>query len=972
MDKPLQILCANIEKIITQLKPQINPVSFVLLTGLGKQGKTALLKQSTLQHAPIAEDLHGVNLFYNDQAIILELGENWLNHSDILLHTTLKQVNRCHRHLKINSLILCVSSADLLQTEPLHLLEQCKMHAQLLEKFIQALGYKPDISLIFSKLDSLAGFCEFFQTDHISELNKPLGFSLDFSRQKWLESYRTQFDRMIDLLGQQIINKMHPARSTVKRTLIREFPLQLASLRIPIQTLIQQIVSRLSINAVYFTSAEQGGISVDRLNQKIQHEYALTVPDKFPQSNNYRAYFIEGALQSILAQTRPGKRRFEFQHKLFAGSATGALLVILAGLGYQHWQTTTLLDEASKELLAYEALSNQNNDQTSALYHLSQAELKLSLIPSFLIPHPIINELRLQIHNNTLSKLHDNFLPDLLNTLEETIANPRENALARYQALKVYLMLGEPEHFSEDAIVAWFNTHWQNKQAAFYNDKQLLLLKNALRQPFQPLTIDQQLVSDARNYLNALPATYFYYSLAKDQFPKETIAIQADGFELASRTLPVYFSKAGFFAVMQKIPEITAVLQQENWVLARQDLDNLQTQLEQAYCFDYCSWWNNFIRRTQPLHYQTYQQARQLTASLYQSGSFAGLVQLLQQNTGPEISDANNLFNQKIANQFTSLNLMTSSATQDLAINLNELQKFLTTLSMINDKGQTVFNLTKARFQGENSSDPLSSLYSRVRQLPEPIAGWTKQLADDTWFIFINESRDYLNQEWQKQVYNHYRASIAHRYPLDPSQTEEIGLSEFDRFFAPNGTLNSFVNQYLKPFIDISHAEWQPKEVNGYILPMSNELMNELIRANVISNMFFPDGAATSRIEFSLQKISLDPVVSSLQLTLGETSLRDDQNSESDTQFIWPERGAKLSLNSIEGNHFELEENGNWAFFKMLQKVNVLVDNNDSSSLQILFELNGNSGRYLLKTRNQINPFSPGILTGFNLKKEIA
>ena len=51
----------------------------------------------------------------------------------------------------------------------------------------------------------------------------------------------------------------------------------------------------------------------------------------------------------------------------------------------------------------------------------------------------------------------------------------------------------------------------------------------------------------------------------------------------------------------------------------------------------------------------------------------------------------------------------------------------------------------------------------------------------------------------------------------------------------------------------------------------------------------------------------------------------------------------------------------------MLQKVNVLVDEENSGSLQILFEINGNSGRYLLKTENPVNPFIPGILNGFNL-----
>ena len=48
------------------------------------------------------------------------------------------------------------------------------------------------------------------------------------------------------------------------------------------------------------------------------------------------------------------------------------------------------------------------------------------------------------------------------------------------------------------------------------------------------------------------------------------------------------------------------------------------------------------------------------------------------------------------------------------------------------------------------------------------------------------------------------------------------------------------------------------------------------------------------------------------------------------------------------------------------------IDEQDSSSLQILFELNGNSGRYILKTENQINPFIPGILHDFVLHDSIA
>src|SRR5262249_12437436 len=142
-----------------------------------------------------------------------------------------------------SGIILCISSNELLLAEPVQLVEQCKSHAQLLERFGQALGYSIEASILFTKLDALAGFCEFFQSDHASELAKPLGFSLDHIKQrsKLLINYRQQFDQMLEVLSQQIINKLHPARSSAKRTLIREFPLQFASLRVPVQSLLQNL-----------------------------------------------------------------------------------------------------------------------------------------------------------------------------------------------------------------------------------------------------------------------------------------------------------------------------------------------------------------------------------------------------------------------------------------------------------------------------------------------------------------------------------------------------------------------------------------------------------------------------------------------------------------------------------------------------------------------------------------------------------
>ena len=973
MDKSLKALCDAIKKIIWQLKPQSNALSFLLLTGRDNQGKTTLLRQSHFEHMVIDAD-RCANIFYNQQGIIVVLSESWLNQSKNLLQYTLKQLNSCHHSLKISGIILCVDINDILTSEPLEFAELSKAHTQLLARFGHSLNYRVNTAIMFTKLDALAGFCEFFHNEHASDLKNPLGFSLDWTTRqgKFLNNYKYQFEQFIEVLGQQVIQKMHPARSSIKRTLIREFPLQLASLGGAIEALIRSISPQLfCLKALYFSSGEQGGVSLDRLNKKIQHEYALTIQDKFPQSINHRAYFIEGALHAFQTQTH-NQKRVTVSNKWITGLIAGTVSLSLMWLGSMHIKSTQLLDAASKELLTYDALMNQKNTDTSAaLYHLTKASGALEKFSSNTLYLPTIQRLKMQLRVHTQQQLQGNFLPAILAEIEQIIVDSRQSQTARYQALKIYLMLGDPTKFSQAEVIEWFQ---QNEQPAQNVNlpKKMALLKQVLRQPFQPIAINSQIISDVRNYLNALPASYLYYTLAKRSFPDEHQTVNMIGFDLAAKELPVYFTKVGFQQIIKELPAIGVQLQAENWVLARQDLNNLPLLLQQAYCYEYAVWWQNFVRKSIPLHVKDYEQARRLTQTLHQGNTISKLINLVQQQTSPDFGENSALFNQEIAAKFTDLSLMSHSSVHRLTTNMNELEKFLTTLSTINDQGRTAFNLSKSRFEGDTLSNPLSALYTHARQLPEPVAKWAKQIADDTWFILINDSRNYINQQWQQIVIRDYQYTIAKRYPLDATQTQEVAIADFDRFFSTHGVLNNFIESYLKPFLNTSQSQWQLKEVNNYVLPISPEMINELIRANVITAMFFPEQSETSKIDFSLQKLNLDPIVANLQLLIGGAKLNDTQDSESLTHFHWPESNAKLTLSSIEGNHYELEEVGPWAFFKMLQKVNVLVDEQDSSNLQILFEVNGNSGRYILKTQNQVNPFIPGILNGFILNDSIA
>ncbi len=972
MDNSLHALCDTIKKVLNQLKPQTNKLSFLILTGKNEQGKSALLKQSTMEEMPVLSEQQA-KVYFNSKGIIVELSENWFVNSKVLLQNTFKQLNKCNRYLQITGLILCVDINSLLFNESISFNEQRKAHLQFLNRIGSNLGYPIELALIFTKMDTLAGFSEFYQMDHATELAKPLGFSLDCANlsSKKLEVYIEQFSHLVEQQGQQVIHKMHPARSTIKRSLIREFPLQLASLRLPIQGLIQGISPKLfHLHSIYFTSAEQGGISIDRINKRIQHEYALTVPDTFPQAINFRSYFVEGALKTIQEQCSQIAHPRRFSQKSLITIASSLAGISLLFLCHHYYKTSHLLDEASKELLAYDTLNNQGNSGHQALYHLSNAANKLALVSTNSISLPTVHQLKENLHHNAKNRLFGEFIPALTNELEQVITNPSNTPIVRYNALKIYLMLSQPEHFSSYEVQNWFKIQWQH-QPSSASTKQLALLAQTFSKPVHNAPIKTQVISDARNYLNALPTSYLYYSLAKEYFSTKKDKITVEGFNLATNEIPAYFTKAGFAYTIKDLSHISHKLQAENWVLAHQDLNQLPNMLIQAYCFDYVTWWQTFMRKSKPLHYQDYQQGRQIVHQLQKSNALVNMVNLIQQETKPDLTSNTSLFNQFIASKFTDLNLISLATTKELGLRVTDLERFISTLSVTNDDGKTAFNLTKARFLNEHSVDALSLLYAQANQLPVPLTNWINQLAGDTWMILIKNSRLYINEQWKQTVYKEFQNSIACRYPLDSTQKQEITVTDFNHFFSTHGTLNNFTEQYIKPFLDISNAQWKPKAVNDFVMPISSETLDEIIRANIITNMFFPNYSDQSKIEFSLQKISLDPVVANLNLEIGNTTLTDNQGSESFVHFTWPQNDAKLSLNSIEGNHYELAEQGNWAIFKLLEKVNVLIDEQDSSSLQILFEINSNSGRYLLKTNNQVNPFTPGILKGFTLEDAI-
>ncbi|MDP3560109.1 MAG: type IVB secretion system protein IcmF [Legionellaceae bacterium] len=972
MDNSVRSLCQSLRQVLDSLHPQHHTCSFVLLVGAHLQGKTTLLQHSGMTEC-LLENIERVRLFYNQQGVVLELGDLWLQETPMLLRDILKQLNTVHKAVRISGVMFALDVQELLHTQGVadnhELVQHIDPHLRLMRRVIQELGYPIDTFLVLTKMDSLAGFCDFFQRQ---EREDPLGFSFsnDLNSAGMLQNeYKQGFDTLITALNASVIKKLHRVHSQVRRTHIREFPLQFSCIRKPLYLFLQMLLQhQVQVKAVYFTSAQQSDYVFDRLSSKIQKAYALMLPDRWVQSTQVKTHFVQETVSACLSQTQTQPMITHPLIQRWVSIGGSVFIFLIAVLGYTHWNTSALLGEAQQALSAYGTAHHKH--ETAALYYLSHAEKLLNQVDETWMPLGAVHDIQQLIQGHIAVRLEQEIIPQLLAQLERVMTSQRLPIAERFQALRTYVMLFDPHYFSQPEISAWFQqydkTHPQDQDMY-----RLRLSERALAHPIAHKLFREKMVADIRMQWEALPPSFIYYQLAKAYFPQNTEAVpDVLGISFPMKNIPEYYTREGFENMQRMWPQIIAHMQADAWVLGRPLPQEVQTILETAYVGDYKASWTRWMTGIQPSHLYNYKEGQQTLDVLQSSQGLEKVIAWLQTNIGPT-SVSSSLFNKEIASQFTYLNAIGSPSIQAFQGALQETSRFVGLLSLVDDGGKTTFELVKQRFTNTMATDPLSQLYRQAQQLPEPLSLWAKQLADDIWILSIQAARAYINQAWEKAVYIPYTEQIAHHYPFDSLEAPDVSMTAFNGFFAPSGTFMQFMNETILPFIDTSSAEWKPKEVNGLRLPIIEEAMNEFIRANVISKMFFAQGASSSMIEFSLQKISLDPVVARLQLSIGDTQLKDNQTSESFTTFHWPAVDAKLRLDSIEGKHYELDESGAWALFRMLQKVNVLVDAEDSTSLQILFEINGNSGRYVLKTNNPINPLSPGILEGFVLAKTV-
>ncbi|RPI66451.1 MAG: hypothetical protein EHM47_16615 [Ignavibacteriales bacterium] len=253
-----------------------------------------------------------------------------------------------------------------------------------------------------------------------------------------------------------------------------------------------------------------------------------------------------------------------------------------------------------------------------------------------------------------------------------------------------------------------------------------------------------------------------------------------------------------------------------------------------------------------------------------------------------------------------------------------------------------------------------------------------------SWRSVLSGASSYLNTQWKSKVSDTYKKTLAGAFPFS-EKGSDVPIQDFDEFFNPqSGILWTFFNSELSPFI--KKETWKISSWENEGLSISRDFINSMKKADEISSIMFRDG----KMDLTFRLKPLFPpeskTVSGKKATVVQYYLKINDIAETygmgsptETSYSWPNnqvQGANLYITLDEfGASDPISYFGEWAFFRLLNRANIL---RGESSSQVILKWNFAKPNlydatigYTLNAKSSRHPFSQNFFKAFKMPDTI-
>lgn len=815
----LQILRERFDEAITVLKKShkggrfsgaqyLYELPWFVIIGPPGSGKTTALINSGLKF-PLSDRfgkdaIRGVggtrncDWWFTDEAVLLDtagryttqdsqeaLDSNaWLGFLDLL---------KKHRKRRpVNGILIAASASDLmLQTE-----EERGLHARAIRNRVQELnerlGVRVPVYMMFTKCDLVAGFTEFFEDMGRDDRSQVWGMTFPLDDEKSQSPavglFAQEYDALLQRINDRMLWRMHQERDIQRRTLIYGFPQEMTALKATLKSFLEELFStsrfesRPLLRGVYFTSGTQEGTPIDRLLGNVAQSFGLDRVSLPAFSGRGRSYFIQNLFRGIIfpesslagTDKKVERRRIWLQRSAYAGALGLTLVTALA------WTTSFTRNQMSVEALESEAeqyqaqipdlpyMTTDFNKLLPPLDELRQAAGVYTEDVPLTMGLGLYQGKKLDpaAHAAYQRVLEGRFLYSLGLRLEEHLQSTSQKEFLR-EALKAYLMLGQPDHLNVEDLKLFMSVDWANTLPGEGEKQNRLLahLDTLLNSRFKPLPLNQDLVNQARKALTEIPLSRQVYAAIQKQAAADThhdfllnnalgrhgdvVFSHLEG-SLEQVRITGLYTKNGYYRIF--VPQSVRMAQatlSENWVLADEataetseaELQRLMDEVKDYYIEDYIKHWRDLLNGLKIVKLNDLSQAVEvLDVASGPASPIRKLLQAVEANT--TLSSPPTDLLQGIPGADAAAGAVDAAAelSEEARYQKNRLERLMNAAGKAGVSGETAEKEDLTIRQVDEEFELLNNLVQKRGDNPAPIEALIGDLADLLSFLSDLES----------------------------------------------------------------------------------------------------------------------------------------------------------------------------------------------------------------------------------------
>lgn len=361
----------------------------------------------------------------------------------------LKLLKKYRPKAPINGIVIVASIAELTGNRPDVTITLARELRQRVQELTEKLELFAPVYVVFSKVDLIAGFVDFFEDSDADERSRVWGATLPYDtdgRANAVSQFDQQFDTLAEGVKELGTTRMSLNRSDGMSPGVLTFPLEFVGIKHHLRTFIATLFEdnpyqfKPIFRGFYFTSAIQEGVATHATGERIVQQFGLSAGRRLTASiSSNTGFFLRNLFSSVIFADRNLVRQYASRSKIRMRYAAfyGAVLVLGLALGSWSWSfmnNRQYVANIQADLEQAQKTQANRHDLASRLEALGILQDRLQQLQQYRNDHPLSMSFGLYQGERIEHKLRAEYFKGLEQVMLAPVASNLETFLAEVNA----------------------------------------------------------------------------------------------------------------------------------------------------------------------------------------------------------------------------------------------------------------------------------------------------------------------------------------------------------------------------------------------------------------------------------------------------------------------------------------------------------------------------------------------------------